>query len=95
MQLWPRAGTNKAQELILKEGMFTDSHRQNLNFLTLHSRATKDFGKTAVKFMKDVDQQMGVKIFMMFGYEDEDGILIKGKYVPLLLCYTICLCAFL
>jgi hypothetical protein len=33
--------------------------------------------------MKDVSEQMGVKVFMMFGYEDEDGTLMKGKFVRL------------
>ena len=80
---------------MLKEGMSTHSHRQKSSLLTLHSRATKDFGKTALKFMKDVDQQMGVKVFMMFGYEDDNRMLIKGKYVPVLLSHTSCLYAFL
>jgi hypothetical protein len=34
-----------------------------------------------MKFMKDIDEQMGVKIFMLVGYEDEDGTVTKGKCV--------------
>jgi hypothetical protein len=34
-----------------------------------------------MKFMKDIDEQMGVKLFMLVGYEDEDGTVTKGKCV--------------
>jgi hypothetical protein len=42
--------------------------------------ADKHFMDTAQKFMKDVQNNMGVHVFMLIRYKNEDGHMVKSKY---------------
>jgi hypothetical protein len=41
--------------------------------------ANEKFGSLALQFMKQAHQQMGVQIFMMIGYKNEQGQTLKAK----------------
>jgi hypothetical protein len=45
------------------------------------SLAEQKFGEAAKKFMKDCLLQYGVHIFMMAGYKDQTGKMLRTKYV--------------
>jgi hypothetical protein len=49
------------------------------------SLAEQRFAGLAEKFLKDVFQQMGVRIFMMIGYQDQSGKMLRSKYVLVIL----------
>jgi hypothetical protein len=45
------------------------------------SLAEQKFASLAEKFLKDAFHQMGVHIFMMIGYQDQNGKMLRSKYV--------------
>jgi hypothetical protein len=45
----------------------------------LYSFADQKFGAFADKFMKNAKQQMGVQVFMMIGYKNEKGDILRAK----------------
>jgi hypothetical protein len=46
--------------------------------------AEKHLGKEVRNFTKLLDEQMGVKVFMLLGYKDEAGDIVRSKsvYMP-------------
>ena len=48
------------------------------------SLAEQKFAAAAEKFLKDCLVQMGVHIFMMVGYKDQNGKMLRTKYVAIL-----------
>jgi hypothetical protein len=55
----------------------------------LYSLADQKFGAFADKFMKKAQQQMGVHVFMMIGYKNEKGEILRSKWVSF---YIPCAC---
>jgi len=49
-----------------------------------YSLAEQKFATAAEKFLKDCLLQMGVHIFMMVGYKDQNGKMLRSKYVAIL-----------
>jgi hypothetical protein len=50
--------------------------------LHLSSRqADKNFVNVAKKFMDDIFKQMGVQVFMLVGYQNSEGDVVRSKYV--------------
>jgi hypothetical protein len=45
--------------------------------------ADQKFGVFAERFLKKAQQQMGVHIFMMIGYKNEKGVMLRSKWVLL------------
>lgn len=45
----------------------------------VNRKANREFATTASKFMKEVQQQMGVKLFILAGYRDIDGKIARVK----------------
>jgi hypothetical protein len=45
------------------------------------SLADEKFPAYANNFMKHVQKQMGVKVFMMIGYPNKDGDIVCAKFV--------------
>jgi len=43
-------------------------------------QADKNFAKVAKKFMDEAYKQMGVHVFMLVGYRNADGDMVKAKY---------------
>jgi hypothetical protein len=41
--------------------------------------ASKQFHSTAKKFLLDVSKNMGVHVFMLVGYRNESGEVVKAK----------------
>jgi hypothetical protein len=58
---------------------------KHISLLTesLGSLAEQKFGAFAEKFLKDSLVQMGVHIFMMVGYKDQNGKMFRSKYVAI------------
>jgi hypothetical protein len=53
-------------------------------------QADKHFVNVAKKFTEDVYKQMGVKIFMLVGYQNTEGDIVRAKCVSCsLLCFTL------
>jgi hypothetical protein len=48
-----------------------------------HRLADQQFGVFAEKFMKKAQQQMGVHVFMMIGYKNEKGEILRSKWVSI------------
>ena len=46
--------------------------------------AEQKFAPAAEKFLRDCLVQMGVHIFMMVGYKDQNGKMLRSKYVAIL-----------
>jgi hypothetical protein len=46
--------------------------------------AEQKFAAAAEKFLRDCLVQMGVHIFMMVGYKDQSGKMLRTKYVAIL-----------
>lgn len=46
--------------------------------------AEQKFAAAAEKFLRDCLVQMGVHIFMMVGYKDQNGKMLRTKYVAIL-----------
>jgi hypothetical protein len=42
-------------------------------------KANREFAAVASKFMEEVQQQMGVKLFILGGYKDIDGKIARVK----------------
>lgn len=46
--------------------------------------AEQKFAGAAQKFLRDCLVQMGVHIFMMVGYNDQNGKMLRTKYASIL-----------
>jgi hypothetical protein len=42
-------------------------------------RATEELGKVMKKFADEVEEQMGVKVFILAGYRDVEGEVTRTK----------------
>jgi hypothetical protein len=55
-----------------------------------HRRADQKFGVFAEQFMKKAKQQMGVHVFMMIGYKNEEGEMLRFKWVLFYISVLVC-----
>lgn len=46
----------------------------------VHRNAKKGVGKKCVKFVDEMEKQMGAKVFLLVGYQDENGDPITARY---------------
>jgi hypothetical protein len=50
-----------------------------LSLYISHSLADNKFGAFAQQFLKEAAQQMGVHVFMIVGYKNEKGEMVRSK----------------
>lgn len=78
--------TGMRQDQMTSPKLCESKHINHTSLLTrgVYSMAEQRFAAAAEKFLRDCLVQMGVHVFMMVGYKDQNGKMLRSKYVAIL-----------